>query len=176
MSTQEKISRNRKPRVHITMNVETNGAQQQVELPFMVGVMGDYSGNNPQGDLKPFKDRTFTSINKENFNEVLEGMKPGLRFRVEDVLSEEGGEMGVELAFRSMADFEPGNVAKQIPQLKALLDKRQQLKDIAAAAERSEDFDQVLEELLSNEKKIAEAAGQAGDGEAGDEEKPSEDA
>src|SRR5436189_2142048 len=111
-SLQKKLDRVRKPRVHITYDVETEGATVTKELPFVVGVLGDFSGR-PTQPLKPLKDRKFIQIDRDNFNDVMKRMTPGFSGRVENHLSPEGGELGVQLQFNSMADFEPGNVVKQ---------------------------------------------------------------
>src|SRR5712672_4247589 len=104
-SIHQKLKRVRKPRVHITYDVETEGAEVLRELPFVVGVMGDFSGD-PTTPLKPLADRKFTQIDRDNFNDVMANMAPGLKLRVDNKLSEEGGEMAVDLKFNSIEDFE----------------------------------------------------------------------
>src|SRR5579872_2899635 len=111
-SIHDKLNRVRKPRVHITYQVETEGAEVVRELPFVVGVMGDFSGD-PTAPLRPMGDRKFTSIDRDNFNDVMASMNPGLKLKVDNTLSEAGGQMGVELAFKSIEDFEPARVAQQ---------------------------------------------------------------
>ena len=106
-SIHEKLSRVRKPRVHITYEVETEGAKVERELPFVVGVMGDFSGN-PTKPLKPLKDRKFVQIDRDNFNDVMARIDPGLNFKVDNTLNGDGSELAVELKFNSMDDFEPG--------------------------------------------------------------------
>src|SRR3972149_3865893 len=103
-----KLKRVRKPRVHITYEVETEGAVVQKELPFVVGVLGDFSGN-PTEPLKPLKDRKFVQIDRDNFNEVMTRMTPALNLKVENTLKGDGSEMSVQLKFRSLDDFTPGN-------------------------------------------------------------------
>src|SRR5215207_2565513 len=112
-SIQDKLERVRKPRVHITYQVETEGAQVEKELPFVVGVLGDFSGQ-PTEPLKPLKDRKFTQIDRDNFNEVMARMTPGLNMKVENTLAGDGSEMAVQLKFGSMDDFDPAKVAGQI--------------------------------------------------------------
>src|ERR1700751_1381905 len=97
-SVHDKLGRVRPPRVHITYKVETEGAEVIKELPFVVGVLGDFSGN-PTAPLKPLKDRKFIQIDRDNFNEVMAKMTPGLNMRVQNTLSKEGGEMPVQLKF-----------------------------------------------------------------------------
>ena len=123
-STQHKLDRVRKPRVQITYDVEVNGAMQLKELPFVVGVMGDYSGK-PDKPLPPMKERKFVEVDRDNFDKVLAGMAPRLAFRADDKLSgKEGQELNVELRFNNMDDFSPENVVKQIEPMRRLLETR----------------------------------------------------
>ncbi len=139
-SIHDKLERVRRPRVHIKYEVETEGAQVEKELPFVVGVLGDFSGQ-PTEPLKPLKDRKFVQIDRDNFDDVLARMTPGLRFRVDNTLKDDGSDFAVDLKFRSMEDFEPGRVADQIPALRNLLEKRNQLRDLLAKADRSEELE-----------------------------------
>src|ERR1700732_3220522 len=116
-SIHDKLERVRKPRVHITYQVETEGAVVEKELPFVVGVLGDFSGN-PTEPLKSLKDRKFVQIDRDNFNERLSRMTPGLNLKVKNTIQDDGTEMGVKLQFKSMEDFEPGQVAKQVEPLR----------------------------------------------------------
>src|SRR5690242_1501940 len=104
-STQHKLDRIRKPRVHVTYDVEVGGAIQLRELPFVVGVLADLSGK-PEEPLPKLKDRKFIDIDRDNFNKVLAGMKPRLAFQVDNTLQGDGSKMNVELRFNSMVDFE----------------------------------------------------------------------
>jgi type VI secretion system protein ImpB len=149
-SIQDKLSRVRKPRVHIIYDVETEGAVVQKELPFVVGIMGDFSGD-PTQPLKPLNDRKFVQIDRDNLNEVMAKMTPGLRMKVENTLADDGSEMSVELAFKSMADFEPAAVVEQVEPLRKLLDVRNQLRDLLSKADRSQDVENLLEQILTNE-------------------------
>src|SRR5207253_10537351 len=112
-STQHKLDRVRSPRVHITYDVEVGGAIELKELSFVVGVLGDFTGQ-PEQSLARLKDRKFVEVNPDNFDTVLEGMKPHLSFAVENKLSEDPNapQLKVDLRFKKMEDFEPGNVAK----------------------------------------------------------------
>src|SRR6476660_971985 len=105
-SIHNKLERVRKPRVHITYQVEIGDAKQEKELPFVVGVLGDFSGN-PTEPLKPLKDRKFVQIDRDNFNDVMARMTPGLNLKVQNTLKGDGSEMAVPLKFRSIEDFEP---------------------------------------------------------------------
>src|SRR3954449_5394283 len=118
-SIHDKLSRVRKPRVHITYQVETEGAVVEKELPFVVGVLGDFSGN-PTQPLKPLKDRKFIQIDRDNFNDVMSRMTPGLNLKVENTLAGDGSQMAVQLKFNSMEDFEPGKVVQQVEPLRQL--------------------------------------------------------
>ncbi len=149
-SIHDKLERVRRPRVHIKYEVETEGAQVEKELPFVVGVLGDFSGQ-PTEPLKPMKDRKFVQIDRDNFDDVLARMTPGLRFRVANTLKDDGSEFAVDLKFRSMEDFEPGRVADQIPALRNLLEKRNQLRDLLAKADRSEELESLLERILQSD-------------------------
>jgi type VI secretion system protein ImpB len=148
-SVHDKLERVRKPRVHIKYEVETEGAMIEKELPFVVGVLGDFSGN-PTEPLRPFGERKFVQIDRDNFDEVMRRMTPGLVFGVENTLQNDGTEMMVNLKFEKLDDFEPAAVVEQVPALKALLDARNQLRDLMAKADRSEELETLLENLLQN--------------------------
>ncbi len=149
-SVHDKLGRVRKPRVHITYEVETGGAQVQKELPFVMGVVGDFSGD-PTEPLKPLRDRKFVQIDRDNFDDVMGRMKPGLELKVENTLAGDGSEMAVNLAFKSIADFEPGKVARQIEPLSKLLDTRDKLRDLLTKVDRSEELENLLEKVLQNQ-------------------------
>ncbi|WP_114835947.1 type VI secretion system contractile sheath small subunit [Agrobacterium tumefaciens] len=153
-SVHEKLERVRKPRVHIKYEVETEGAMVVKELPFVVGVLGDFSGN-PTQPLKPFGERKFVQIDRDNFDEVMRRMTPGLNISVANTLQKDGTDMQVNLKFESMDDFEPGAVVQQVPALKALLDARNELRDLLSKADRSEDLERMLEDILQNKTDLA---------------------
>jgi type VI secretion system protein ImpB len=169
-SVQKKLKRVRPPRVHITYDVETEGAVVQKELPFVVGVVGDFSGD-PTEPLKPLKDRKFIQIVRDNFNEVLSRMTPGLKLKAENTLKGDGSEMAVELKFNSMEDFEPVNVAKQVEPLKKLLETRDRLRDLLTKVDRSDDLENVLEQVLENTDQLKNLADELGLSTSGDPEK-----
>lgn len=157
-SVQDKLDRVRKPRVHIKYEVETEGATIEKELPFVAGVVGDFSGD-PTQKLPELRDRKFVQIDRDNFNRIMERMAPGLNLKVANTLTEEGGEMGVQLKFNSMDDFEPAKVVAQVPALQNLMEARNKLRDLLAKADRSEDLEQMLEKILGDEaalKKLAD--------------------
>ena len=165
-SIHDKLNRVRKPRVHISYEVETEGAQIERELPFVVGVLGDFSGD-PTSALRPLADRKFIQIDRDNFNDVMAGMNPGLKLKVDNTLSEEGGQMGVELAFKSLDDFEPARVAQQVPALRALMETRAKLRDLMSKVDRSEELEGLLEQVLKNENELKSLQDQLGIGKEG---------
>lgn len=148
-SIHDKLKRVRPPRVHITYEVETEGAVVQKELPFVVGVLGDFSGD-PTEPLKPMKDRKFIQIDRDNINEVMTRMSPGLNLKAENTLKGDGSEMAVQLKFNSMEDFEPAAVVKQVEPLRKLLETRDRLRDLLTKVDRSEDLESLLEKVLEN--------------------------
>ena len=149
MSIHDKLKRVRKPRVHITYDVETEGAIVKKELPFVVGVMGDFSGHN-QEVLKPLKYRRFIQIDRENFNDVLKKMSPSLKLDVDNTLTDDGTKFSVDLNFKSIDDFEPAAVVNQVEPLRNLMETRNKLRDLMTKIDRSEELENVLEEVLSN--------------------------
>lgn len=153
-SINDKLENVRKPRVHLKYEVETGDAIVEKELPFVVGTMGDYAGNNPGEALKPLKERKFVEIDNDNFDQVMERQKPGLSYRVENELESDGSEMKVDLQFRSMQDFEPENIIEQIPALKALKEKRDQLRDLLSKADNSYELEALLEDVLQDSDKM----------------------
>jgi type VI secretion system protein ImpB len=160
-SIHEKLKRVRKPRVHITYEVETEGAEILRELPFVVGIMGDFSGD-PTQPLKPLSERKFIQIDRDNFNEVMARMTPGLNIRVDNKLADDGSQMAVSLQFNSIEDFEPARVAEQVPALKALLETRNKLRDLMSKVDRSEQLESLLEQILTNENELKSLSGQLG--------------
>ncbi|HUR27988.1 MAG TPA: type VI secretion system contractile sheath small subunit [Planctomycetota bacterium] len=152
-SIHKKLERVRKPRVHISYDVETGGATVKRELPFVVGVLGDFSGN-PANPLKPLKDRKFTQIDRDNFDDVMANVTPELHFKAENTLAGDKSEMQVDLKFKSMDDFSPAKVAEQIPALKKLLETRARLSDLVSKVDRSENLEAVLEKILKNEEEL----------------------
>ncbi len=148
-SIHDKLKRVRKPRVHITYEVETEGAVVQRELPFVVGVMGDFSGD-PTEKLKPIKDRKFIQIDRDNLNDVMKRMTPGLNMKVENTLKGDGSEMGVQLKFESMDDFEPGRIVEQVDALRRIKETRDKLRDLQSKIDRSEELEEILEKVLKD--------------------------
>lgn len=154
-SLQHKLDRVRSPRVHITYDVETGGAIEKKELPFVMGVFGDFTGM-PEEPLPRLKERKFVEVSLDNFDSVMSAMKPHLAFSVENKLSEdpEAGQLGVNLRFRSMDDFEPANVARQVKPLKELLDLRTKLSDLRGTLQGNEKLEELLQDALRSTEKL----------------------
>ncbi len=148
-SLQHKLDRVRPPRVHITYDVEVGDALEKRELPFVVGVLGDFSGK-PTEPLKPLRDRKFVQIDRDNFNDVMARMTPGASFRVENTLKGDGSELAVDLKFRSMDDFEPARIAQQVEPLRKLLETRNKLRDLLTKVDVSPELENVLEQILED--------------------------
>ncbi|GHA54969.1 type VI secretion system contractile sheath small subunit [Photobacterium aphoticum] len=144
-----KLSRVRKPRVHITYDVETEGASVKKELAFVVGVMGDFAGQNIDA-LKPIKDRRFIQIDRDNFDDVMNRMNPRLKFKVDNKLSDDDMQLDVNLNFTSMSDFDPAAIVNQVEPLRKLMETRNKLRDLMTKVDRSEELENLLETVLSN--------------------------
>lgn len=156
-----KLGRVRKPRVHITYEVEVGDATEKKELPFLMGVIGDFSGK-PTSPLKPLAERKFVNIDRDNINEVLKQMTPGLSMDVDNTLAGDGTTMKVNLKFESMEDFDPARVAEQIEPLKKLLAIRTKLNDLIAKADRSPELAGTLEQALKSSDNIDALAQELG--------------
>jgi type VI secretion system protein ImpB len=149
-SRQHTLDRVRSPRVQITYDVETGGATETKEIPFVVGVMADLSGK-PKEKLPPIKKRKFTEIDRDNFDKVLKAATPRVAFRVDDKLSgDEDSQIAVEINFNSLDDFHPENVAKQIDPLAKLLETRRKLSDLLTKLDGNDKLDELLQEVISN--------------------------
>jgi len=155
-SVNKKLERVRPPRVHISYDVEVGNAIELKELPFVMGVLGDFTGQ-PEEPLARLKDRKFVDVSLDNFDDVLASMKPHLAFTVENKLSEEAepGKLGVNLHFKSMDDFEPANVARQVKPLKELLDLRTKLSDLRGSLQGNDKLDDILMQTVKNQDKMA---------------------
>lgn len=162
-SIHKKLDRVRKPRVHIKYEVETEDAVFIKELPFVVGVIGDFSGDSviPQ---KPLKDRKFAEIDCDSMDEIMRKISPGLNFRVKNILensaNEAQKEMSINLAFNSMEDFDPARVVENIPVLKNLLDTRNKLRDLLTKIDRSENLENLLEKILQDSEELKKLSNQ----------------
>jgi type VI secretion system protein ImpB len=154
-STQKKLERVRPPRIQINYEVETGGAIELKELPFLMGVLGDFTGQ-PTEPLAKLKERQFVEVTPDNFDDVLASMKPHLAFTVENKLSEEADapKLGVDLNFRSMDDFSPDAVARQVKPLRELLELRTQLADLRGSLQTNDKLDEVLQATLGDAAKM----------------------
>ncbi len=149
-STQHKLDRVRAPRVQITYDVEVGDAIEVKELPFVMGVLGDFTGQ-PIDPLPRLKDRKFVEVNPDNFDTVLESMKPHLAFSVENKLSEdsEASNLKVDLNFKSLDDFSPANVARQVKPLRELLELRDRLSDLRGSMQGNDKLEEALREAVT---------------------------
>jgi type VI secretion system protein ImpB len=160
-STQHKLDRVRSPRVHITYDVEIGDAIEMKELPFVMGVLADLSGK-PDTPLPRLRDRKFVEIDRDNFNDVLRGMKPRLAFRVDNKLTDDDTKLGVELRFQNIDDFSPERVAEQVEPLKKLIEVRQQLKGLLAKTDGNDRLAERLQEIINNTEKLQQLGQEAG--------------
>lgn len=156
-SIHKKLEKIRKPRVHIKYDVETEGTMIEKELPFVMGVMGDFTGN-PTVPKKPLSERKFIQIDRDNINDVMKNMEPGLNLKVKNTLADDGSLMSVNLSFKSMEDFEPGQLVEQVEPLKKLLDTRNKLRDLLTKSDRSEELESLLENVLQSTDEVSRLA------------------
>jgi type VI secretion system protein ImpB len=143
----DKKGRVRPPRVHITYEVEKGGAQVQKELPFVVGVLADLSGQ-PKNALPRLKDRKFVEIDRDNFDDVLKSMAPRVALKVDNKLADDGSKLSVELNFDKLEDFSPEAVAKQVKPMADLLEVRGKLKDLLSRTEGNDQLEEILEAII----------------------------
>jgi len=164
-SLQGKIGRVRPPRVQLTYKVETGGAMEDVELPFVVGVLADLSGN-PKQPLKPLRERDAVYIDRDNFDDVMSKAAPRLTFKVPDRISDSGKDLPVELNFKKFDDFDPAAVARQIAPARELLEMREKLSQMLVKMEGRPELENLLSDILTNTEKaksLAKEMGVAGD-------------
>lgn len=143
---QKRVSKNR---VSITYDVETNGAVQTKELPFVIGMVGNYSGERQ--DKEALEDRTFYQVDKDNFSDVIKKIGPALSYKVDNKLQDDDSEIQVDLTFSSMKDFEPDAIVQKIPLLQELAKTREQLMTLMSKADRSRDLEKILKEILQDQ-------------------------
>ncbi len=175
-STQRKLSRVRPPRVHITYDVEIGDAIEQKDIPFVIGVLGDFSGQ-PAAQLPRLRDRKLIEIDRDNFDQVLAGMKPRLAYRVENTLAGDGSKINVELRFDSLADFEPDRVVQQIEPLRKLIEARRKLSDLLSKMDGNDRLEELLQEIIQNtgqQRQLSNALGLAAPDAAQKEAQPDE--
>jgi len=160
-STQHRLDRVRPPRVHITYDVETGGAIEMKELPFVMGVLSDLSGQ-PAEPLPRLANRQFVEIDRDNFNDVMKGMKPRLTFRVNNTLKNDDSKMSVELRFDNVDDFHPERVAQQVQPLRELIKVRQQLSSLLAKTDGNDELSEKLRDIISNTETLQKLKAEAG--------------
>ncbi len=162
-SVHKKLGRVRPPRVHVTYDVEVGDAIEVKELPFVMGVFGDFTGQ-PEEPLPKIRERRFVEVNPDNFDSVLESMKPHLAFSVENKLSEDAnaGQLKVDLHFKSLEDFDPEQVARQVRPLRELLDLRTKLTDLKGNLQGNDKLDELLVDAVSNTQKLEKLKSEIG--------------
>lgn len=154
-SVQKRLEKVRPPRVQLTYDVEIGDAVEQRELPFVVGVLGDFTGQpDPDKPLPKLKDRKFVNVDLDNFDEVMTGMAPKASFRVKNTLSADGGEFAVNLGFNSMDDFQPEAVVQQVEPLRKLLEARTKLADLRNKLAGNDKLEDILGEVLSSTEQL----------------------
>ncbi|MED5609078.1 MULTISPECIES: type VI secretion system contractile sheath small subunit [Pseudomonas] len=137
-----------KARVNIKLDLHTGGAQKKVELPLKLMVMGDYSNGREQ---RPLSERNKVDVNKNNFNNVLADFSPSVKLAVPNTLADDGSDTSIELTFRNMKDFEPERVARQMPELRAMLAMRNLLRDLKSNLLDNVTFRRELERILKDD-------------------------
>jgi type VI secretion system protein ImpB len=153
-STQHKLDRVRSPRVHITYDVEVGGAIEIKELPFVMGVLGDFTGQ-PDAAMAKLRERKFVEVNPDNFDSVLEGMKPHLAFSVDNKLTDDpDAKIKVDLHFKSLQDFEPEQVARHVKPLNELLELRTRLSDLRGSLQGNDKLDDLLQDAINSTDKM----------------------
>jgi type VI secretion system protein ImpB len=160
-SLQHTLDRVRAPRVQITYDVEIGDSIEMKEIPFVVGVLGDFSGK-PEEPLPKLKDRKFTEIDRDNFNKVLEGMKPRLAYKVDNKLSNDDSKIAVELKFKSLDDFSPERVAEQIDPLKKLIETRKKLSELLNKLDGNDNLNELLQDVISSTDALQKLSADAG--------------
>lgn len=167
-SLQHKLDRVRSPRVHITYDVEIGDAIEMKEIPFVVGVLGDFSGK-PDEPLPKLKDRKLIEIDRDNFNNVLEGMKPRLAYKADNKLTDEDTKIAVELRFKSIDDFHPERVAEQITPVRKLVEARQKLSDLLSKLDGNDKLDELLQDVIASTDSLQKLGEETGVELSGDE-------
>ncbi len=148
MSGQKFVGRNRAPRVQIEYDVELYGAEKKVQLPFVMGVMSDLSGN-PAEPLPKVADRKFLEISVDNFDERLKAMKPRVAFQVPNTLTGEGN-LSVDLTFESMDDFTPAAIARKVEALQKLLQAREQLSNLVTYMDGKTGAEELMAKVMAD--------------------------
>jgi type VI secretion system protein ImpB len=163
-SVQKRLQKVRPPRVQLTYDVEIGEAIEAKELPFVVGVLGDFAAQSraPQGKVR---DRKFVNIDMDNFDDVMEGMAPRAAYRVKNRLSPQGGEMAIDLEFEKFEDFRPESVVQQVEPLRKLQEARSKLADLRNKLAGNEKLEDLLNDVLANTEQLNHIGGKTSEGE-----------
>lgn len=165
-SVQKRLEKVRPPRVQLTYDVQVGDAIEQKELPFVVGVLGEFSGQpDPNRPAPRLKERKFVNVDLDNFDDVMQGMAPRASFRVANKLSPEGGEFAVNLEFNAMDDFRPESVVQQVEPLRKLLEARTKLSDLRNKLAGNDKLEDLLAEVLSNTEQLSKLGHETKQGE-----------
>ena len=161
-SVQKRLEKVRPPRVQLSYDVQVGDAIEQKELPFVVGVLGDFTGQpDPAKPAVKLKDRKFVNVDLDNFDDVMEGMTPRASYRVANRLSREGGEFAVNLQFSALEDFRPEAVVQQVEPLRKLLEARTKLADLRNKLAGNERLEDILSDVLSSTEKLSQLGDEA---------------
>jgi type VI secretion system protein ImpB len=161
-SVQKRLQKIRPPRVQMTYDVEIGDAVESKELPFVMGVVGDFAGNS-EVEQKRLKDRKFVNVDRDNFDEVIKGLEPRAAFQVENTLASDGSTFQVDLRFKSMNDFRPEAVVDQVEPLRKLVEARTKLADLRNKLAGNDKLEDLLNDVLNNTEKLAEVGQQVND-------------
>ena len=153
------MSRVRPPRVHITYDVETGGAIEKRELPFVVGVLADLSGASKK---QPVKDRKFVQVDRYSLDDIMAKIKPTVTTKVANRLENDGTVFPVKLQFSKMDDLAPAAVAKQVTPIRKLLELRKSLANLRSSLAGNDKLDGILQEILNDTEKLSQAGAEAG--------------
>ena len=159
-SVQKKLQRIRPPRVQLTYDVEVGDGKEVKELPFVIGVLGDFSAASELEKTK-LKDKKFINVDLDNIDEVMESLAPRANFQVENTLTEEGGRMLIDLTFNSMQDFRPENVVQQVDPLRKLVEARERLTELRNKISNNERLEDLLDEVLQNTDQVRRLSAEA---------------
>jgi type VI secretion system protein ImpB len=159
-SVQKRLQKVRAPRVQMTYDVEIGDAIESKELPFVMGVVGDFGGNS-EVEQKRLKERKFVSVDRDNFDEVMKGVEPRATYQVPNTLAGDASSFAVDLKFKSMDDFRPEAVVQQVEPLRKLLDARTKLADLRNKLAGNDKLEDLLNDVLNSTEKLAELGQEA---------------
>lgn len=155
--TQQKLSAYKPPRVQITYDLEVNGSPKEQDIPFVVGVMANFSGHLHE-KTKKIKNEKFLEINKENFNSVVQSFSPKLKIKVPNKIKNDGSFSQIELNFNSIEDFNPGKIAIKVEALKELLEIRKKLLELQTNVECNEKLEETLVHFVKTPEALKQIA------------------